>query len=524
MPEFKLLRGGLQDKFLASRTKIQIFGGGFGNGKTTAAVVKALQLSQDYPGMNALMARSTYPKLNDTLRKEFLTWCPKDWIKSFPMSVNANNLCTLTNGSQFPFRYIAQQGKTEESTTSNLLSATYDLIVVDQAEDPEITYKDFLDLLGRLRGNTVYRGNDPTMPRTGPRWMLLTVNPTRNWIYSELVEPYFQYIGRGEPGDTDYLPGGKITDKLLCIRDEKHQPVLLNDKPQLLIELVEGSTYDNRHNLADDFIQTQESIYQGQMRDRYLLGKWAAYEGLVYPQFDEQIHLIDPTYMKKYLRRLEHEGYDIEWVEGYDYGLASQSCYLLSFCDPHGNLLVCDGFYKKEYKLEEQFVRIAEIRKEWGCPDDNVIDADPDIFRRGKGKSANVTVSDMFWSDGNLLVRRASNDITHGITKVSGYLNVRNNWTNPVTLETPAPSIYFSAELRFIPTEMSGYFWKKNSITGERTDEPQDANDHALDTCKYLLTTRPDASKLRKSMVKQVPPWMIWTEQDKKDVGSRRHG
>src|SRR5215207_3497129 len=168
MPEFKLLRGGIQDSFFQLRTKIQLFGGGFGNGKTTAAVGKTLQLTQDYPGANVLMARSTYPKLNDTLRKEFLKWCPKDWIASFPLSVNASNLCTLKNGTTLPFRYIAQQGKQEESSTSNLLSATYDVIVVDQAEDPEISFKDFLDLMGRLRGNTPYRGDDPTMPRTGP--------------------------------------------------------------------------------------------------------------------------------------------------------------------------------------------------------------------------------------------------------------------------------------------------------------------------------------------------------------------
>jgi hypothetical protein len=35
-------------------------------------LVKALQLAKDYPGSNGLIARSTFPKLNDTIRKEFL--------------------------------------------------------------------------------------------------------------------------------------------------------------------------------------------------------------------------------------------------------------------------------------------------------------------------------------------------------------------------------------------------------------------------------------------------------------------
>jgi hypothetical protein len=148
MSTFKLQRGSLQDKFLKSRAKIQLFGGGFANGKTSGACIKACQLAKDYPGSNGLMARSTYPKLNDTLRKEFIKWCPSDWIESFPKSANASNTCTLKNGTTINFRYIAQQGKLgNEATTSNLLSATYDWIIVDQMEDPEIVHKDFLVIL-----------------------------------------------------------------------------------------------------------------------------------------------------------------------------------------------------------------------------------------------------------------------------------------------------------------------------------------------------------------------------------------
>lgn len=525
MPEFKLLRGGLQDRFTASRAKIQIFGGGYGNGKTTGAVMKALQLGQEYPGMNCLMSRSTYPKLNDTLRKEFIKWCPSDWVKNFPLSVNASNTCTLHNGTGYNFRYIAQQGKNEESSTSNLLSATYDLIVVDQAEDPEIGYKDFLDLLGRLRGSVPYRGDDGSMPRTGPRWMLLTVNPTRNWIYTELIEPYFQYVGKGEKGKPDYFPGGKITDKLLCIRDESGEPILINGKPQLLIELIEGSTYENKHILEKDFIQTLESSYRGQMRERFLLGKWAAYEGLVYPQFDETTHMISPTVMKRYLDKLMDQGYEIEWVEGYDYGIAAPSCYLIGFTDNNGSLHVVDGFYRKEMQLDQQYQEIKQIRARWNADNSTIIDADPDLFRRKAGKNTGTTVADLFWSDGNLLVGRASNDVIHGITKVSGYLNPRIGWTNPYTLEDPAPSIYFSSDLRFVANEISGYFWKKNHITGNRIDEPQSSDDHSLDTIKYMLTRRPDASKLRPLAGRTLPAWMRWHEdqRDMKDR-SRRHG
>jgi hypothetical protein len=515
MPEYKLLRNGLHDKALALRTKIQVIGGGFGNGKTTVSIIKALQISQDYPGANILMARSTYPKLNDTLRKEFIKWRPKEWEKSFPMSTNSSNVCTLKNGSQFAFRYIAQQGRSEESTTSNLLSATYDLIVVDQMEDPEISYKDFLDLIGRLRGQAPYRGSDPTMPRHGPRWIMLTVNPTRNWVYKQLVAPVHLYKERGI-----------VSDELLCMRDEHQKPILKDGKPELIIDLVEGSTYENKHILPDDYISGLESTYTGQMRDRYLHGRWAAYEGLIYPQFDEQVHMVGDKYIKSYLQMLNKQGYDVEWVEGYDFGIAAPSCYMLGFVDPHGNIVIVDGFYKREFRLEDQFAKIKDIRSQWTGNADVYMQADPDIFRRGKNKDMSVTIADMFWQDAGIAVRRANNDRLHGIAKLGAYLNVRKGWINPFTLDEDAPSFYVSSSLTFFAEEIASYFWKKHSVTGQRVDEPQESNDHAMDTGRYILTTRPEASQLRPSLGRAVPAWMRWQEDpnEAQAMRTRRHG
>ena len=119
MREYKIDAGSIHERFLHSIAKIQIFGGGFGNGKTAASCVKAIQIIRDYPGANGLIARATFPKLNDTIRKEFKSWCPPSMIRSFPESKNSDNTAKFINGSEINFRYIAQQGKTAESTTSN---------------------------------------------------------------------------------------------------------------------------------------------------------------------------------------------------------------------------------------------------------------------------------------------------------------------------------------------------------------------------------------------------------------------
>ena len=60
MPTYKLKEGTPQYGFATSRNKIQMMGGGFGNGKTAALCIKALGLAMDYPGSNGLLARHTY--------------------------------------------------------------------------------------------------------------------------------------------------------------------------------------------------------------------------------------------------------------------------------------------------------------------------------------------------------------------------------------------------------------------------------------------------------------------------------
>jgi len=124
MPSYKLKRGSVQAGFQDSRAKIEIFAGAYGNGKSTGMIVKGLKVCKLYPGSLGLMGRSTYPRLNDTLRRDFFKWCPRNWIKRRP--TKDDNTCVLQDGTTIHFRYISQKGKKAEdgNTVSNLLSAS----------------------------------------------------------------------------------------------------------------------------------------------------------------------------------------------------------------------------------------------------------------------------------------------------------------------------------------------------------------------------------------------------------------
>ena len=497
---YRITEGGMHDLFHQCVKKVQFIGGGFGNGKTAATCIKALKLCKDYPGCNGLVARSTYPKLNDTIRREFLQWCPTHWIKRMPS--RDENTLLLKNGSTVNFRYVAQQGKQTEDSKSNLLSATYDWIVVDQLEDPEFSHKDFMDLMGRLRGNTEYVGDDVRMPKVGPRWFMATLNPTRNWCYREVVKPLHDFTQRGIVGP-----------KLLCEVDNDGKPLMLDGKPIPLIELFEGSTYENVENVGEDYIRGMLSTYTGSMRERFVYGKWGALSGLIYPQFDETIHVVRHDDAKTYLKQMRMSGFNPTYVEGYDHGLSRHSCYGLFFADDDNNVFLLDGFRIAELTVSAAAKQMAVIRASYGIQDDELdaIYADPDVFRRKGGHAGTVgeTVAQMFANEG-IRMRRGNNDINAGINKNWQYLTGLPLHEHPITGMYNAPHFYVSDLCNWFIDEITEYYFQRDG-SDETTDKPVDRNDHAMDMWKYAMSNRPRLAKYT-GRPDAVPAWMSWNE------------
>lgn len=410
----------------------------------------------------------------------------------------------MLNGTTINFRYISQRGKTSEDgqTTSNLLSATYDAVTVDQVEDPGIVEKDFFDIMGRLRGTTPYRGSDASMPLSGPRWLIVTCNPTSNWFYRKIIKPLHMYLERGI-----------IHDDLL-VNPTTRKPI---------VELFEGSTYENKNNLPEDFLVGLEASYTGQMRERYLMGKWAAFEGLVYPNFREEIHMMDEQDMISYLLDLSKKHVQVRAIEGYDFGIASPSCYLIGFVDNYSRVFVLDGFYKSEMSLEDQAHEMRRLRDKWanyGIKIKDPIIADPDLFKRkssGDYKVTGTTIAGRLMDDFGIKLRPGDNAITAGIMKTSSYLN---QYSHLPPINDPAERsamIYFNGRLDFIRDEFNNYFWKRNP-QGDKTDVPIDRNDHAMDTIKYMLSFRPRPGEIIIPKSEITPAYMFWHEVDDKSA------
>ena len=503
---YNLREGSIQYGFNRSRHKLQIMGGGFGNGKTTALAIKSLMLVSDYPGSTGLLGRATYPKLRGTLQRVFFDWCPPDWIERMP--TKDENTCYFKNGSKVDFRYINQRGRQQADgqTTSNLLSASYDWLGIDQCEDPEITHKDILDLLGRLRGDTPYRPqglDDATMPNTGPRWMMLTCNPTANWVFKELIHPY--KLWKERKIKMPNLPVDPVTGE--CVLD-----------------LWEGSTYTNSDNLAGDYIRMLEAMYHGQMKERFLMGGWAAFEGLVHPSFDIGVHGITRKDALDYLSDCIKNHVRVKIIEGYDFGMSAPTVYMIGFVDNYGRVIILDGFYKPnlnytEHKNEVEFVR-GRYLNNFG---DKLrltepINADPSIFKQQIVKhhgQLGETIANLMENEG-LDMRPAANAVDSGITKINAYLADRADLPHLFIEDRQAgPLLYVVEDLTWFQDEIANYYWKRNA-SGRIEEVPQDHNDHAMNTLKYMLSFLPQPSEIKPPVPISAKPWMKWQEVEER--------
>jgi hypothetical protein len=345
-------------------------------------------------------------------------------------------------------------------------------------------------------------GDEPGMPRVGPRWFMATLNPTRNWCYREIVKPLHDFTERGI-----------VNDKLMCEVDDEGKPLLVDSRPIPLIELFEGSTYENEENVGSDYIRGMLSTYTGSMRDRFVYGKWGALSGLIYPQFDETVHVLKHQDAKDYLRQLRMTGFQPTFIEGYDHGLSRHSCYGLFFVDDDANTILLDGFRIAELTIALAARHIATMRAEYRIEDEELdpIYADPDVFRRKAGSSRTVgeTVANIFSEEG-IRMQRGNNDINAGISKNWQHLTPLPLHENPITGHHMAPHFYVTDRCQWFIDEVTEYYFQRDG-SDETTDKPVDRNDHAMDMWKYAMTQRPRLARYT-GKPNAVPAYMAWHE------------
>lgn len=125
-----------QEIFCFSKARNNRFGGGFGNGKTYAACIKALIFLMCFPGYRVAFCRQVYKNLRSTTMQTFFKVCPKEFIKTHDVQFG---LTVFINGSCVYWLHLDTM---DEATAKGF---EINALVIDQGEEVDEAIFELMD-------------------------------------------------------------------------------------------------------------------------------------------------------------------------------------------------------------------------------------------------------------------------------------------------------------------------------------------------------------------------------------------
>ncbi len=260
-----------------------------------------------------------------------------------------------------------------------------------------------------------------------------------------------------------------------------YEEIYLNsaNSPDIWCEFMEWA--DNPYLPESEIKALTETLSAEQLESRRY-GRFKANGGLVYPEFDENIHVIEPF-------NVPADWYDNISI---DPGLKNPlSCHWYAV-DFDGTVYVIAEHFEAEKTVEYHAQRIKEIsaRLGWAKDGGGRIRALIDSAANQKTLSALKSVSELFYEQGINVNPNVNKDLFSGIARVKQYLKPASG----------KPKLYVFKNCVNLIRELKNYRWG----TGDG-DAPKKIDDHALDELRYYVMTKPEGSapKREKTLIEK---------------------
>ena len=195
-------------------------------------------------------------------------------------------------------------------------------------------------------------------------------------------------------------------------------------------------------------------------------GRFASREGLVYPEFDESVHVIEPFAVPP------------EWQAGIaiDPGLKNPLSAHWYAVDWDGNVYVVAEHYAagKDIDFHAAAIRTTCDKLGWKRDGAGRVEALIDSAAGQRTLAASKSVAELFYERGIYADTRVEKDVFAGVEQVKSYLRRENG----------APDLYIFSCCVHMIREFKSYFWGAG-------DSPVKRDDHAMDELRYFLMSRP---------------------------------
>ncbi len=244
-----------------------------------------------------------------------------------------------------------------------------------------------------------------------------------------------------------------------------YEEIYLNRKnnPEIWYEFMEWA--DNPY-LSPKEIKLMESTLDESTLQSRKLGRFCTREGLVYPEFDERVHVVQPFPVPP------------EWQDNIsiDPGLKNPLSAHWYAVDYDDNVYVIAEHYAagKDIDYHAQAIHAMSESLGWKRDGKGRVSALIDSAAQQRTLASQKSVAELFYERDILANPRVEKDLFSGISRVKSYLNRGNG----------LPDLYIFSSCPNLIREIKSYFCGSG-------DAPVKRDDHAMDELRYYLMSRP---------------------------------
>ncbi len=244
------------------------------------------------------------------------------------------------------------------------------------------------------------------------------------------------------------------------------------NNPQIWHECM---TWADNPYLSKSEARLLESSLDGAALDARKYGRFSDGAGLVYPEFDESVHVIPPFAVPP------------EWQDAIsiDPGLNNPLSAHWYCVDWDGNIYVVAEHFAAGKDVDFHAAAIKETSRRLGWKTDSRgrVRALIDSAANQRTLASQKSVTELFYERGILADPNVNKDVFSGISRVKSYLCRGNG----------APDIYVFSTCVNMIEEFRGYAWGAG-------DAPVKRDDHCMDELRYYVMSRPEAPKRTESV------------------------
>lgn len=396
-----------------------LLSGPAGTGKSRACLEKLYHCADKYPGMRGLICRKTRESITQTV---MVTWeqkvLPAGWVENKTVRFN-----TTEQQYELPNGSIIAVAGLDKA--SKIMSSEWDLIYVPEAT--ELLKDDWEALTTRLRNGV--------MPY---QQLIADCNPSYPTHWLKL---------RADRGDVQML-------------ESRHE-----DNPSVTPEYLAK-------------LDKLTGVWKLRLRD----GKWSAAEGVVYPEWNRDIHLVSRKHLQEWGVLTEGLAINREVIKqvlaSVDWGYTNPGALQVYGIDGDGRAYLLRECYQTEKTVDEYWVPLAkQLKQEYGITHFICDPSEPAYIEQFNKAGLNAV--------------KATNAIAPGINNVQARLKEAGDgrprlYVYEYALQEQDRKREANHEPWCLEQEIEGYSWPVAKNGQAVKEVPIKVNDHACDAMRYL--------------------------------------